>query len=206
MEEIVDFDEWINSYVPPPLIYWAVYDTETGSIKGVYPGTAADSFTNKIQIDTDLALSIQEGTTLLSSCFVDLTADELEISQVKSLTTIDDILHRVVEHVWTTKTDNDIFIDYHTHDNKLEVAMSSKYQGTRETVSEVKGRKIHWQTDTEMLLLITDYNDPNVVYYMLSLTIADLINQNKIFENIQLDKGFSIYTRRLFKNYVMEIK
>jgi hypothetical protein len=40
----------------------------------------------------------------------------------------------------------------------------------------------------------------------LSLTIADLINQNKIFKNIQLDKQFSIYTRRLFKNYVMEIK
>ena len=83
--------------------------------------------------------------------------------------------------------------------------MASKFQGTRNTESTA-ARKIHWNTDTEMLLLITDYNDPNVVYYMLSLSIAELINQNKVFENIVLKKKFSIFTRRLFKNYVMEIK
>jgi hypothetical protein len=206
VEEVIDFDEWINSRKDVELIYWAVYDVETGIIRGIYPNNSADEFPNKIQIDTELALSIQEGTTLLSSCFVDLSADVLEISQIKSLITIDDILHRIVENKWTTETDNDIFIDYYTYESKIEVSMASKFQGTREIQSSGTNRKIHWQTDTEMLLLITDYNDPNVVYYMLSLTIADLINQNKIFEIIQLDKQFSIYTRRLFKNYVMEIK
>lgn len=206
MEEVIDFNEWIDSRKDVELTYWAVYDVETGVIRGIYPNNSADQFPNKIEIDTELALSIQEGTTLLSSCFVDLSADVLEISQIKNLITIDDILHRVVENKWTTEIDNDIFIDYYTHDSKIEVSMASKFQGTREIQSSGTSRNIHWQTDTEMLLLITDYNDPNVVYYMLSLTIANLINQNKIFQNIQLDKQFSIYTRRLFKNYVMEIK
>lgn len=206
MEEVIDFDEWFNSRKDVELIYWAVYDVETGSIRGIYPNNSADEFPNKIQIDTELALSIQEGTTLLTSCFVDLTADVLEISQIKSLTTIDDILHRIVEIDWTDEKNIDIFIDYHQTEKRLSVSMSSKFQGTRVTSDTEISRKIHWHTDTEMLLLITDYNDPNTVYYMLSLTIADIINQNKIFENILLDKKFSIYTRRLFKNYVMELK
>lgn len=205
MEEVIDFDEWLASRKEVELVYWAVYDTDTGIVKGIYPGSSADSFENKIAIDTELALSIQEGTTQLSSCFVDLTADVLEISQVKNLTTIDDILHRVVEASWSKETNNDIFIDYYQHEGKLEVSMSAKFQGTRKTESTA-GRKIHWNTSTEMLILITDYNDPNVVYYMLSLTIAELINQNKVFENINLNSRFSIYTRRLFKNYVMDIK
>lgn len=205
MEEVMDFDEWLASRKEVELVYWAVYDVDSGAVKGVYPGSSADNFENKILIDTELALSIQQGTTQLSSCFVDLTADVLEISQVKNLTTIDDILHRVVEAVWTKETNNDIFIDYYQCENRLEVSMSAKFQGTRQA-ELAAGRKIHWNTDTEMLLLITDYNDPNVVYYMLSLTIAELINQNKVFENINLNSKFSIYTRRLFKNYVMDIK
>jgi len=205
MEEVIDFDEWIKSQEHVEIVYWAVYDTETGFIRGIYPGAVAGSYENKISIDTELALSIQQGNTQLSSCYVDLTADVLEISQIKSLTTIDDILHRVVSSEWTIEKNNDIFIDYFQNENKLEVAMASKFQGTRNTESTA-ARKIHWNTDTEMLLLITDYNDPNVVYYMLSLSIAELINQNKVFENIVLKKKFSIFTRRLFKNYVMEIK
>lgn len=205
MEEVMDFDEWLASRKEVELVYWAVYDVDSGAVKGIYPGSSADGFENKIAIDTELALSIQEGTTQLSSCFVDLTADVLEISQVKNLTTIDDILHRVVEAVWTKEANNDIFIDYYQRENRLEVSMSAKFQGTRHT-ELAAGRKIHWNTDTEMLILITDYNDPNVVYYMLSLTIAELINQNKVFENINLNSKFSVYTRRLFKNYVMDIK
>ena len=54
-----------------------------------------------------------------------------------------------------------------------------------------------------MKLLITDYNDPNVLYTMITLTVADLVEQKKIFENIELPERFSIYTRRIFKNYVL---
>jgi hypothetical protein len=206
LEKVIDVDEELESSKELQLVYWAVYDETTGHIKGIYPNSSADNYTNKIIIDLDLALSIQNGSILLNSCFVDLSADVLEISQIKTLITIDDVLHRVIEKQWCKELNNDIFIDYFRKKNEMTVSMTTKFQGTRVVEDNtVKGR-IHWNTDTEMLLLITDYNDPNIVYYMLSLPINDLINQTKTFKNIILDTKFSIYTRRLFKNYVMEIK
>jgi hypothetical protein len=56
-----------------------------------------------------------------------------------------------------------------------------------------------------MNFLITDYNDPNVLYEMISVKINELIGKSKTFENIDYDK-FSVYTRRLFKNCVIENK
>ena len=84
--------------------------------------------------------------------------------------------------------------------------MTERFYGTnKSTVSDSK-RKIDWKGSTEILLSITDYNDPNVLYYTLSLKVTDLVGNAVTFNNIELDKKFSIYTRRVFKNYVLEVK
>ena len=54
-----------------------------------------------------------------------------------------------------------------------------------------------------MSFLITDYNDPNILYKMVSLTVSDLVEKKKIFKDIELPDRFSVYTRRIFKNYVL---
>jgi hypothetical protein len=41
---------------------------------------------------------------------------------------------------------------------------------------------------------------------MISVKILDLINKPMVFENVEVPPKFSIYTRRLFKNYTLEIK
>ena len=56
-----------------------------------------------------------------------------------------------------------------------------------------------------MDFLITEYNDPNEIYQMFSIKINELIGKNKIIKNLNYDT-FSVYTRRLFKNYVIEYK
>ena len=54
-----------------------------------------------------------------------------------------------------------------------------------------------------MSFLITDYNDPNVIFEMFDVKINELVGNYKLIGNIDYDK-FSVYTRRLFKNYVIE--
>ena len=56
-----------------------------------------------------------------------------------------------------------------------------------------------------MNFLITDYNDPNLLFEMISVKINDLIGKSKIFKELEYE-NFSIYTRRIFKNCVIEHK
>jgi hypothetical protein len=206
MEEVVDFDKWVSENSVIEVTYWAVYDIETGKILGVYPNNSADQFQNKIQIKKDLAEMIAEGKILLRSCFVDITSSELEIIESQSLRKIDDVLHRVIDKQWTSDSDPDIVIEYFQKIKKIKVSMTERFYGTnKSTVSDSK-RKIDWKGSTEILLSITDYNDPNVLYYTLSLKVTDLVGNAVTFNNIELDKKFSIYTRRVFKNYVLEVK
>ena len=57
-----------------------------------------------------------------------------------------------------------------------------------------------------MTFLITDYNDPNYVYQTIKIKIDDLINNFKEFTIVDVPNRFSVYTKRLFPNYVMDIK
>jgi hypothetical protein len=41
---------------------------------------------------------------------------------------------------------------------------------------------------------------------MIPVKVIDLIGKAKVLENLDVPPKFSIYTRRLFKNYTLEIK
>ena len=56
-----------------------------------------------------------------------------------------------------------------------------------------------------MDFLITDYNDPNLIFQMFSVKLNELVDHNVTIKNIEYDR-FSVYTRRLFKNYLIEYK
>jgi len=206
MEEILDFDEFVKNQPSKDIKYWAVFAAETGEVQGIYPNNSADHYFDKIEISKDLAESIIEGTVQLSSCFVDITNDKLEIIETQSLRKIDDILHRVIDVKWSNASDADIDIKYFKKTKKMKVSMTDRFYGTTKSKASNSKRKIDWKGSTEMLLLITDYNDPNMLYYTLSLKITDLIGKDVIFKNIQVPQKFSIYTRRIFKNYVMSIQ
>ena len=193
MEELMDFDEWYAMQSNKEIIYWAVYDKETGNVQGVYPNDAALGFDNKIKIDKELALDIQEGKISISNCVVDLESDQIEIVEIKSLVKIDDVLHRIVEKNFSEVVDPDISIV--KSNGSLIVSINEKYKN---------GKKTKWDGETVMDFFITDYNDPHNLRSNFSVKISQLIAADAVVENIDTESKFSIYTRRLFKKYIIE--
>jgi hypothetical protein len=197
-----DFQEWIESLPVQEIQYYAVFDN-SGAVTGIYTAHSAENFNNKIAIDREIADSVFEGKTSLQSYVVDLASANLEFIEIRALTKIDDVLHRVVNKEWTTEIDNDIFLTYNRNDKCLIIELSSKYNGSK-LVENIRPKKIHWAGATELSFLLSHYNDPTWLVDIVKVKLDDLINNKKIISDIELPVNFSVYTRRLFKNYVVE--
>jgi hypothetical protein len=206
MEKLMDFDEWLANYKPQDPEYFAVFDPQTGEVKSVGPKHA---FENKILIDREIAEAIIEGNIKIGSCVIDPTANSLEIAEVKNIHKIDDVLHRIQDVAYAADIEKpDLYITYDTNQKTLTVELSEELEGTKklpEKFQPVKPKKVVWDGDTEMDFLITEYNDPNVLFEMISVKINELKGSSVTFENIDYSR-FSVYTRRIFKNCVIEYK
>ena len=204
MEEALnDLQSWLESLPVIEIIYYAIFDSKTGQVTGIYPEHAAKDIEHKILIDREIAESVIEGKTTLNSYVVDLTTADLEFIEIQTLTKIDDVLHRIVDKKWSLVLDNDIFLTYDRKNKTLTFELSIKYNGTK-AVDNTASKRVHWSGSTEMLFLITTYNDPNGLFYTATVTIDSLIENKKILTDVDLPVDFSVYTRRLFKNYVIE--
>lgn len=192
---LIDFNEWLKSMPMHEITYYAVFDPASGEIIGIYPNHSCPDTNSKISIDEDVALSIMEGRTFLNSYVVDINSGNLEIVETKSLIKIDDVLHRVVDQRWADIVDFDIMLTADLHSNKLTIELSEKFY---------QSRKILWDGSTEMLFLITDYNDPNGLYDTVAVTIDQLFRSKFLKYSVDFPREFSIYTRRVFKNYILK--
>ena len=194
MEEKLDlapFDEWIKTLEVPEETYFFEFDNN-GNVIALHPGFSVTEIKNKIQVDLDTALGIYERGETLSSYKIDLIKQVIfKKSKIETsgLRKIDDVLHRVIEKKWAPIGDSDISIV--KNDNTLIFSTSSKYAG------------IIWEGETDLLFLITDYNDPNVLREMISFKFGDLLENPKVF-SIETTTKFSIYTRRIFDKYTFE--
>lgn len=208
MEELIDFDEWLANYKPIDPEYVAVFDPHSGAVISVGPSHAFKNEQHKIPVDQETAESIIEGKIKISSCVIELGANTLQIAEIKNIFKIDDVLHRVVSKQYAEIDKPDMYITYNSKKKTLKIELSEELGGTKKLPKKfqpVTVKKIVWDGHTEMDFLITDYNDPNVLYEMISVKINTLVGKSKIFENIKYD-NFSVYTRRLFKNCVIEYK
>lgn len=205
MEEVIDFDKWIAEYVEPVIEYVAVYDPETGFVKSVGPSHAFENERYKLPLDNDIAESILTAETQIHNCLVDINSQTLEIAEVKNLIKIDDVLHRIISLDYSDIEKPDIYLTYYNDKKELKLELSEEFGGTKKLPIQVKQRNIVWDGDTEMSFLVTEYNDPNVLFEMFSVKINELVGDFKVIKNVSYEK-FSIYTRRLFKNYVIEYK
>lgn len=206
MEQIeLDFDEWIKNYKPVELKFWAVYDPKDGSIVGVYPDGTANDTTHKILIETSIAQLIQENHILLSSCYVDPVQKEFVILYDKNIVKIDDVLHRIPVKNWSTSNEHDVYIEYYREKKQLVVGLTEKFYGTRKASYDFKTKLDEKQIEGFNINL-TDYNDPNVLIQILNIKIEDLVGKDKVFTDLYIPDKFSLYTRRIFKNYILEIK
>lgn len=205
MEEL-DFDEWLKNYTPVKPKYFAKFNPADGSIVGIYPETALADTSNVVEIDDETAMLVYEGKLQLHSCFIDIDSGNFQIAEVKVLNKIDDVLHRIVDKTWSTFEDEeDLFVTVFAKDKKISIELSEKYNGTRESTKRSK-RKIHWDGSTVMTFLVTDYNDPNVIFDVVKIKIDDLVGNLITKEITNLPEKFSIYTKRLFPKYILEVK
>ena len=200
MEEIVD---WITAWTPPEINYLASFDPVTGAVTAVGPSHAFEGIDNVVSIEQDTAELILEGRIPISSCSVDVTGEELTISETRSAYKIDDVLHRIIDIRHADFDNYNVYLTY--ENNKLFVELSEEYGGTKKLLQPVKRKKINWSGETDMNFLVTDYNDPNVVYKLFTIKISDLIG-NLMSIELENINSFSVYTRRIFKNYVIEYK
>jgi hypothetical protein len=205
METIEDFDNWLAEYKLPEVIYVAVFDPSTGKVQSVGPDYAFPDQVNLVPIDSELAQSIISAEIQIEKCLIDINSGKLEIAEIKTLIKLDDMLHRIISSSYTTASHPAVFLTYTKKTKILKIQLSQEFGGTKKYDTNLKTRNVVWDGNTVMDFLITGYNDPNEIYQMFSITINELIGKNKIIKNLNYDT-FSVYTRRLFKHYVIEYK
>lgn len=202
MEKILDFDQWYLNWTPPVVEYVAVFDSQTGAVLSVGPSHAFVDEKYKVPIDKETAESIISAEIKIDSCVIDINSNKLEVAEIRSVFKLDNVLHRIISIEYNNQKNSDIYLTYNSKNKSLKIELSTEFGGTKVPVVPVKQRRIVWDGDTEMNFFITEYNDPNVLFEIISVRIKDLVGKSKIFKNIEYKK-FSVYTRRLFKNYVI---
>ena len=205
METIEDFDKWLNEYKPPIIQYVAVFDPNTGQVISVGPDHAFADQKHVVQISQEIAESIITAEIQIHNCRIDVESGQLDIAEKKTLTKLDDMLHRIPDIKYSDQIESDVHLIYNSKSKYLKVQLSVDYGGTKKHKGSDGTRKFIWDGTTDMDFLITDYNDPNLIFQMFSVKINELVGHNVTIKNIEYDK-FSVYTRRLFKNYVIEYK
>lgn len=190
-------------------IYLAVFDPDTGDVLSVGPDHAFADKKNIIKIEKDIAEMVIEGEINICNCAVDVRNLTFELLEKKVVNKIDDILHRVIDKNWTSIDNPDIYITVDTLQSTITIELTEEFNGTfilPEKYQPVNRRHIIWDGDTALNFYITEYNDPNILYSSITILLKDLVG-SKITKSCEtLPKKFSIYTRRVLKNYVLEIK
>ena len=205
IETIEDFEKWIAEYRPAPTVYVAVFDPTTGTVISIGPEFAFPKEINKVVVDSNLAESIINAEIQIENCMIDISSGNLEIAELKTLIKLDDVLHRIISTEYSAVSKPDVYLTYTKRTKTLKIQLSQELGGTKKSKTEEKRRNFVWDGSTEMNFLITAYNDPNILYQTHVITINDLIGKTVTIKNIDFDH-FSVYTRRLFKNYVIEYK
>jgi hypothetical protein len=194
MEEIVDFDKWLANYQPAEIKYFAAYNPVDGTVSAIGSEIALAGESNKTLVDTELALKVLEGSLPIHRCYVDLNTKTVNIAEIKSIVNVNDVLHRIIESEYSLVSEHDIVVTYERISKKFTIR-----SGKDDNISS------HWSADTPMSYYLTDYNDPNVVHKIVDITISDILSGPTIVNNVELPDRFSVYTKRLFRNYVLEI-
>jgi len=204
MEEELEYDFSFPIIEPKIVNYVAVFNQETGAVISIGPEESFLNIDNKIYVEKEFVDDIVNCKINIHNCFVDFYDLKLEIKEVKSLFKIDDVLHRIPESKFVDFQDADIYVTYNEKNNKLVFELTERFYGTRPTTHHAKKQKMVWSGDTNMDFFITEYNDPHKLIQSVQITLSDLTEKSHELD-LQLPKKFSIFTRRLFKKYIMEV-
>jgi len=205
LEEI----EFLDEIVFPETSYMAMFDSVSGAVLAVGPTTAFGDSKNVIKIDSDTAEMIIDGEINIFNCAVDVRNLTFELIEKKTVSMIDDVLHRIIDKNWSSIDNPDIYLTVNVRLKKIVVELTEEFHGTYKLPAKYQPlikRNIIWDGDTVLNFYITEYNDPNVLYDKFNILLKDLVDNKITIKCKNLPKKFSIYTRRVLKNYVLEMK
>jgi hypothetical protein len=194
MNQSIDFDSWITNFDPPDIVYYAIYNPETLLVTGIYPEGVALDQPYKIKIDRILAEEINDGKIPLLNCFVDLETEEIILdsknpsqNENQSLYLIRSIAENLNLPTLTCKFEKENSI--------LEIILSES----------LMNNKSKYDFMENFYFYITSKNDPNILFQSIKISQEELFS-NKFSKKIDIDIDFSIFTKKIFKNYYFLIK
>ena len=190
----VDIFQWLSEIQVPEVENFVTFDPKSGKILGLYPGHSLPEVKNFIKVDKEIAEYISSGQKSLMSYVVDTSAENPILVEIQTLVTIDDVLHRIIDKK-SSKIIPDLIVKYDKESKKLIFFLDEKY----------KTKNIFYDGDTELVFYITEYNDPHKLIKKIKFALEDLFDGKiKIFNDVNVPYKFNIFTRRIFKNYVLE--
>lgn len=199
MEEIMDFDLWVESQKNLIPKFYLIYNDE-GMITGLYPESAALNIVNKVELSQELQDKINAGEKSLASFRIDIVTKQLfELETIKFFPS----LIRVSEINYSSYKNFEIYLIYDRSNSLVKVELSTNLGGTRPDDAERRILDIH--PDLKMKFYFTDYNDPNILYDTIDIRVKDLL-QGPVSAKVDvLPNRFGIFTKRLFDRYGLEV-
>jgi hypothetical protein len=199
MEEVMDFDLWLESQKNLRPKYYLIYN-DGGTITGVYPESAAVEISNKIELSEELQSQLNSGETKISSYKVDILTKQLVILETVEFFPS---LIRASDMIYRENKNYDVYITYNRIESVAIVELSENLGGTKQ--DQTKRRLLDIRPELIMRLYFTDYNDPNILHDRLEIKVCDLLGNRISKEIAHLPERFGIFTKPLFNRYGFEI-
>jgi hypothetical protein len=194
MIEQLNFDSWLQSFVPEDPEYYAIYDPETYAVTGIYPEGSAKEKSYKIKIDPMLAEEINSGKISLNSCVANPLDNEITISNSSKYKN-EKYFHQIKSNVSTLNLPT-LTLRYLKNQKELCFVPSESLKEHKEIFSYIK----------EYNFYITAKNDPDLLYQIINVSHEEIFEQNfSVKLNIDLEK-YSIFTKKIFKNYFFSVR
>jgi len=200
MEQIIP-ELLFDDIEPVEVKFLASYDPDTGELLCVGPDHAFTDDSPTIEIDDEIAEMIIKGKLSMISCIVNLASFELETILDKKSTSINNILYKIPVKDKVDASKIDLHCLYYQKSKTLKVILSKDYQKP----NLIKKYQL-LDGNAKLQLIISDYCDPNNVYQIVTIPFKQLIDGNKVVKNLNFSKNMSMYTKKIFMNYAVEIK
>lgn len=194
----MDFDEWVLDQKNSLPRFYFVFNS-LGAITGIYPQHAAQDLSNKIEIPDSLHNEILAGQLAVADLAIDiLTHTILKKEKILHFKESNSFL-RISDTQFSKEKNFEIYLNVDKNKSTVTVEASANLGGTR---PDQGVRKIlNFDENLVLKFYFTDYNDPNILYYIVEVKLINLL-ENKFSQKIgSLPENFAVFTRKIFEKY-----
>lgn len=192
MEEVIDFDQWLESQKSQPVKFYFIYDGETGVITGLYPESAAVNIENKLLITDEMHKNLLSGEDKIDDNRINVLTKTL-VPKEKVIIRENSSLHRVAEVQYQDSLDLEIYLRHSISKSSITVELS-----------KTDKKNLQFNKEFELVFYFTDYNDPHILHNQLVVKLADLIDNNSSYKITDLPNKYSVFTNNVFFTYGIE--